>query len=105
MRDDKFGAALSEVETWIWIAVGLGLLLFVGIAVAAVYYLFLYAVLQYRYSQLQLQAGDTFDTALLGHGDFEAEHVAHVIYGTAAQGHGTHSTGELIFGVGVRHDD
>lgn len=105
MRNDSFGAALGEVETWIWIAVGVGLLLFVGIAVAAVYYLMLYAAMRYRYSQLLLEAGDSFDTALLEHGDFDASHVAQVIYGTTASGHGTHTAGELIFGVGVRADD
>lgn len=42
MRNDYFGEAFGEVETWIWIAVGVGLLLFVGVFAALVYFLLLY---------------------------------------------------------------
>ena len=105
MRNDSFEAALSEGVMWIWILVGIGVLLFLGIAVAAVYYLMLYAAMRYRYSQLLLEAGNSFDAALAEHGDFEASHVANVIFGTAVSGRGTHTAGELIFGVGVRAND
>ena len=105
MQRDFWGEALGEFTTWIWLAIGVGLLVFVGIAVAVVYYFFLYLMMLHRYQQLQVEAGEAFDAALLEHGDFEAEHVVNVVYGTAAAGRGSHSAADLIFGVGVRRDD
>lgn len=105
MQRDFFGEWLGEVTTWIWLLIGVGFLVFLGVVVAIVYYFLLYLMMMERYKRFQLEAGEAFDAALFEHGDFEAERVAHVVYGTATGGRGTHTAGELIFGVGVRRDD